>query len=125
MSVESDLAAIKAALNAALPSGQAQAYEYDEPRAGDPPLTASYVRVDLTRRYTGRFLASGEEAFTGSRLVTHYVGQSVSNVRELRRVTTATLEDKAVGNVGPFVFEAEDPIEANAGFFESFTFWSC
>lgn len=120
MSAETDLTAIKAALNAALPSGQAQAYEYDE-----TPATASYVRVDLTRRYTGRFLASGEETFSGSRLVTHYVGKSVSNVRELRRLTTATLEDKALGNVGPFVFEAEDPIDANAGFFESFTFWSC
>lgn len=119
MTAESDTAAIKAALNAALPSGQAQAYEYDE-----TPVTASYVRVDLTRRYTGRFQASGEESLPGGRLVTHYVGKSVSNVRELVRLTTATLEDKAIGTVGPFRFEAEDPIEANAGFFEAFTFWT-
>ena len=119
MTADADTIAIKAALNAALPTGQAQAYEYDE-----TPVTASYVRVDLTRRHTGRYLASGEEAVGGGRLVTHYVGQSVSNVRELRRLVTVTLEDKAIGTVGPFVFEAEDPIEANAGFFESFTFWT-
>ena len=113
------MAAIKAALNAALPSGQAQAYEYDE-----TPLTASYVRVDLTRRFTGRYQASGEESVSGSRLVTHYVGQSVSNVRELRRITVATLEDKAIGSVGPFVFEREDDIEANAGFFEALDLWT-
>jgi hypothetical protein len=120
VTTDADIASVKAALNAALPSGQAQAYEYDE-----TPATASYVRVDLTRRYTGRFQASGEESVSGGRLVTHYVGKTVSNVRELRRITTATLEDKTVGSVGPFVFEAEDPIEANAGFFEAFTLWTC
>ncbi|MCW2496402.1 hypothetical protein [Jatrophihabitans sp.] len=119
MSQETDLTAIKAALNAALPSGQAQAYEYDQ-----TPATTSYVRVDLTRRYTGRFLASGEEAVGGGRLVTHYVGKTVSNVRELRRITTSVLEDKVIGTAGPFVFEAEDPIDDNAGFFEAFTFWT-
>lgn len=119
VTADADVTAIKAALNAALPSGQAQAYEYDE-----TPATASYIRVDLTRRYTGEFLASGEETFNGGRLTTHYVGQTVTNVRELRRITTVTLEDKAIGTTGPFVFEAEDPIEANAGFFEAFTFWS-
>lgn len=119
MTTDADVTAIKAALNSALPSGQAQAYEYDE-----APATASYVRIDLTRRYTGQFLSSGEETFAGARLVTHYVGQTVTNVRELRRITTATLEDKAIGTTGPFTFEAEDPIEANAGFFEAFTFWS-
>lgn len=119
MTTDADVAAIKAALNAALPSGQAQAYEYDE-----TPATASYVRVDLTRRYTGRFIGSGEEAVGGGRLVTHYVGQTVTNVRELRRLTTATLEDKVIGAVGPFVFEAEDPIDANSGYFEAFTFWT-
>lgn len=119
MTADADTVAIKAALNAALPPGQAQAYEYDE-----TPATKSYVRVDLTRRYTGHYRASGEESVSGGRLVTHYVGKTVSNVRELRRITTATLEDKVIGATGPFTFEAEDPIEANAGFFEAFTFWT-
>jgi hypothetical protein len=122
VSQQAEVDAIKAALNTALPAGQSQAYEYDE-----TPATASYVRLDLSRRFIPDRLGSGEATVVCGRLVTRYVGESVANVRELRRLVTATLEDKAIpagsSYVGPFTFEVEQPISPQSGTFSGADTW--
>ena len=121
MTQETDAVAILAALNAALPAA-ARAYDID-----DVPgtLPASYVVLYLSRRWIPEKLGSGEATVICGRLQTRYVSKTVSNVRELRRIVTNTLEDKAIGTAGPFSFETEDEIGPDDGWFsgaDTFTF---
>ena len=121
MTENEQAAAIMAALNAAL--APAVAYEYGKvPGAGGNAGTepAKYVLVDISRRYVPGRRASGEVTLPGGRLGTRYVARSSSDLRNMRRLVTATLEDKilttAAGEVGPFVFESADPARPDEAF---------
>lgn len=120
MTQETDAVAIIAALNAALPAA-ARAYDLDALPAVRP---AAYVEVDLSRRYIPDRLASGEATVVCGRLITGYIAKTVSNARELRRIVTATLEDKAIGSVGPFTFEADDSIGEAGDWFVGSDSWT-
>lgn len=87
--------------------------------------TSDHIIVFVSRRYTGGFRASGEESVPGGRVVIRYVNKSVANLSNNRDKARAVIEDKAVGNLGPFVFETENPVGEDDGWFvasDSFTY---
>jgi hypothetical protein len=115
---EASADAIKAALTAALP-GDVTAYDLDEvPEvAGNPGVKPlEYVLVFVSRRWVPERRASGEVDLPGGRLTVRYHSATyIDNAREYRRITLATLEDQILTlgddpEIGPFVFEVEDPI---------------
>lgn len=120
MTQETEVVAILAALNAALPAA-VRAYDVDEVPAVRP---AAYVELHYSRRFVADRLGSGEVTIPGGRLLTRYVSKYVSNCREIRRVVTATLEDKAIGATGPFVFEADEVIGPDDGWFSGADSWT-
>ena len=124
MSAETEAVAVIAALEAALPD-TAHAYDYDEVPA---TLPAMYVVVDFSRRFVPDRLSSGEATVVCGRLVTRYVAKTVSNARELRRIVSAALEDKAVtvgsSYVGPFTFEADESIGPDDGWYSGSDSWA-
>ena len=102
MSSATDVATIKAAIDAQFATPHA--VEIDQART----RTSDYVLVFLSRRYVDGRLMSGEARTSGSRLITRYVATSVANVRAMQDRTRAALEEKFLpGGVGPFAFETE------------------
>jgi len=113
--------AILAALNAAL--APAVAYEYGKVpgsngNAGTEP--PKYVLVDVSRRYVDSFRAGGGPSLKSYRLGTRYVAKSTGDARTMRQRVTDALEGQiittAAGEVGPFIFEAGDPVLPDDGF---------
>lgn len=86
--------------------------------------TADHVIVFVSRRYTGGFRASGEESVAGGRVITRYVSKSVANLSNTQAKTRTALEDKAIGDLGPFVFETEDPVSDDDGWFVASDSWT-
>lgn len=109
-------AAILTALNAALPSW-ADAYDTDgvpgtagSTATGTTPGSCVVIRLYRIKTDSARF--GGKHMLPGFFLDTGYRAQNVHDCRELRRITSATLEDQTVGEWGPFVFNDESqPID--------------
>lgn len=121
MSEKDQATTILAALNAALTP--AVAYEYDKvPGAYGNPGTrpTKYAVVDITRRFTDDRRGSGEVSTIGYRVGVRYVAKATNDVRNMRALTTTTLEDKILGSgageVGPFVFESSEAIVPDDGY---------
>jgi hypothetical protein len=117
---EEQAQAVLTALNGVL--GNAEAYDIDAVPAERP---RRYVVIDVTRRWVPDQLVSGEVTIPGGFLTTEYHARSVYDVREMRRITTAALEDKVLAGVlGPFTFETADDVNGNDGWFDSADTWT-
>lgn len=103
MSRSSDIAAIRAAIDAQFASPVT--VEIDDAAK----RTSDYIIVFLSRRYVEGRLISGESRTDGWRLVTRYVAKkSAANVRVLQDRTRAAIEEKFLPDgAGPFSFETE------------------
>lgn len=112
---------IIAALNTAYPA-QVNAYDWDDVPAEHP---ARYTQVDVSRRFVPERRLGGDVMVPGSRLVTRYSARSVSDLREIRRLTMTALEGVILsGDVGPFVFESEDPMQTDDGWLTAADAWT-
>lgn len=106
MSQETDAAEIIAAINAQFSTPRA--FDLDDARA----QTSNKVIVFVFRRYVEGAMVDGSARIPGGRVVTRYVGKTVSDVRNLRAKTTAALENRFLPSVGPFSFETEqEPLD--------------
>jgi hypothetical protein len=101
VSQESDAAQIIAAINAQFSSPRA--FELDDART----QSVNKVIVFVSRRYVDGTMLDGSARISGGRVVTRYVGRTVSDVRNMRAKTMAALEDRFLASVGPFAFENE------------------
>ena len=122
-------AAILATLNTAI--APSVAYEYGKVpgsngNAGTEP--SKYLLIDVTRRYTDVRRVSGVVSMKGYRLGTRYVAKSIGDAREMRRRTTAVLEDQILatpdGDLGPFTFETADALVLTEGYHVGTDTWT-
>lgn len=123
---ETILAAINAAITPAV------AYEYDKvPGAygneGTRPL--KFATVCIVRRFTAKRRGSGEVSVGSYRVTVRYAAKATNDARNMRELTTATLEDKILGSgateIGPFIFESSQLIGPDDGYqsgSDTFTF---
>ncbi len=120
MTAETDYAAIKTAVDAQFAT--VRAYDPDDAKA----IKTDHVLLFLSRRFTGHYRGSGEESSRGGRVLTRYVGKTVSNVRDIQRRVRLAIEDQILsGDVGPFVFETEDSINDDGdGWFTAADSWT-
>lgn len=121
---------ILAALNTAL--APAVVYDYDKVpgaygNAGTRPL--KFAAVSITRRFVNSNRGSGEVSVSGYRVQVRYAAKATNDARNMRALTTATLEDKILGSgaseVGPFCFESSQAIGPDDGYqsgSDTFTF---
>lgn len=119
MSQASETAAICAAINAQF-SASTPAVRPDQAAT----LTTDHIIVYVSRRYVADRRASGEVTMPGGRVLTRYVSKSAANLSNSQAKTRAALEDRAVGDLGPFVFETEDPIVEGDGWWSAADVWT-
>lgn len=113
-------AAVIAAINAQF-SGP-RAYDMSDPAV--KTLATDHVLVTVSRRYVPDRRESGEVTMPGGRVMTRYVARTVGNVYELRRRTTAALEDQILpGDVGPFTFESDETPGPDEGWVSGADVW--
>lgn len=115
----SDTTAIVAAINA----------QYASPVAFAPdkaPAATNCILVWVSRRYMADRMIGGDLRTDGGRVVTRYVAKAYADAAQMRQRTRAALEQQTLAsNLGPFVFETEDPTEQDDGWWtgaDSFTY---
>lgn len=125
-------AAIKAAIQAAMPAG-VTVYDADEvPGATGGPsgtLPPRYVTVEISDLASEVRRLSEETMLSPGALSTHYRAPSVSDARELRRRAESALKGRIYdlptgGHVGPFLFEFDGGLEYVAEGWSGFDSWN-
>lgn len=119
-------AAILAAINtqlAAYGDGTSHAYDLDDARG----VTAEHVQVTLAQRYVDAERA-GRQSGAAYRLTTRPVADTVSNGREIDRLTAVALSGANVTAAGvistPIRRESSDPIGEDDGRYSGLTTWT-
>lgn len=127
---EAQATAIKAAIQAELPTG-VTVYDVDEVpgSTGGPPgtLPARYVTIEPSRRWHPERRGDAD-MIRGGALTTHYRAANVTLCRNLREAVTAALEGRAYGipggdTVGPFSHQFDNGFIYAAEGWSTFDLW--
>ena len=124
-------AAIKAAIDAALPS-EVSVFDLDDVPGtnGNPGTTPQkYVVVEVSRRWVAARRFGGDVMVPGGAVATHYRADTITNARELRRRTAAGIENVPLATAGgdPFTcsFSQDAGIEYIKGVgYAGFDLWN-